>query len=84
MKKIRIILAAMAALVISGCLDGNVDNWNDDGRIQTIVYINNNFAIECDRSTNMAYLRFGAGNHGGITAYLDSDGKPMHCDNVKR
>lgn len=46
--------------------------------------IYNYFDIVCDRSTNMAYLLFQVGNHGGITAYLDSDGKPTNCDEVKK
>ena len=62
-------------------------NWNDKGRIYKIVDVDSrkDFSIFCDRSTNIAYLRYWQSNSmNGFTVYYNSDGQPARCVEVKR
>jgi hypothetical protein len=62
-------------------------NWNDKGRIYKMVDVDSrkDFSIFCDRSTNIAYLRYWQSNSmNGFTVYYNSDGQPAHCGEVKR
>lgn len=61
--------------------------WNDKGRIYKIVDVDSrkDFSIFCDRSTNIAYLRYWQSNSmNGFTVYYNSDGQPARCGEVKR
>ena len=62
-------------------------NWNDKGRIYKMVDVDSrkDFSIFCDRSTNIAYLRYWQSNSmNGFTVYYNSDGHPARCGEVKR
>lgn len=74
----------IAAFLLVGCRCDNAEEWNDPGRIYTIIEINGNFLIKCDRSTNIAYLYYSGPNRAGITAYLNADGQPARCNEVHR
>ena len=49
----------------------------DDGHIVSNMY------YICDRKTNNAYIYHTAGNRGAISAYYDTEGKIMKCNDVK-
>ncbi len=56
--------------------------WNDNDRIYKMVDVDyrRDFSIFCDRSTNIAYLRYWV----GFTVYYNSNGQPARCDEVKK
>lgn len=80
----KVYILFFAAFLLVGCRCDNVEEWNDPGRISTIIEINGNFLILCDRSTNIAYLYYSAPHRVGITAYLNADGNPARCNEVRR
>ena len=80
----KVYVLFIAALLLVGCRCGNAEEWNDPDRISTIIEINRNFRIMCDRSTNIAYLYYSAPNRAGITSYLNADGNPARCNEVHR
>ena len=80
----KVYVLFIAALLLVGCRCSNAEEWNDPGRISTIIEINGNFRIMCARSTNIAYLYYSAPNRAGITAYLNADGNPARCNEVHR
>ena len=57
---------------------------DDHERIVEIVDIDGDFKIYCDKSTNMAYLFYISGHRSAITAYLNADGNPARCNEVRR
>jgi hypothetical protein len=61
-----------------------VEHWEDHERIVEIVDIDGDFRIYCDKTTNMAYLFYIAGHRSAITAYLNADGNPARCNEVRR
>ncbi len=77
----KYLLIILAALAIVGCED-HAQNWNDKGRIYKMVDIDSrgDFSIFCDKSTNIAYLRYWV----GFTVYYNSNGQPARCDEVKK
>ena len=77
-----------AGIFLAGCQqqqppDG-LEQWNEKGRIVWMVEINEHFDILCDKSTNIAYLRYWAHSRAGITPYLNSEGQPSRCNEVHR
>ena len=81
--KVYIILTVVAACLLAGCR-GNSEHWNDHGRIVEIVGIDGHVSIHCDKTTNIAYLTFRSGNKAAMTAYLNADGQPSRCNEVRR
>ena len=81
---IKVYILIIAAFLLVGCRCGNAEKWNDPGRISTIIEINGNFLIMCDQSTNIAYLFYSGPKRAGITAYLNADGHPARCNEVRR
>ena len=81
--KVYIILTVVAACLLAGCR-GNSEQWNEHCRIVEIVDIDGHFSIYCDKSTNIAYLMYMAGYKGAMTAYLNADGNPARCNEVRR
>lgn len=76
----------LAALAIAGCED-HAQNWHDKGRIYKMVEIDSrgDFAIFCDRSTNIAYLRYWVSEHkNGFTVYYNSKAEPARCNEIQR
>lgn len=61
-----------------------LSHWGDHERIVEIVDIDGYFSIYCDKTTNMAYLFYIAGHKSAITAYLNADGNPARCNEVRR
>jgi hypothetical protein len=51
---------------------------------RTAANIDGDFSIYCDKTTNMAYLFYIAGHRSAITAYLNADGNPARCNEVRR
>jgi len=82
MRKMLSILVVLATIVLVGCCS-EVDNWNDEGRIVRMVKISKSFDLFCDKSTNIVYLR-GPGHRSAMTAYLNADGNPARCNEVRR
>ena len=80
----KVYVLFIAALLLAGCRCSSTEEWNDPDRSSTIIEINRNFRIMCDRSTNIAYLYYSAPNRAGITAYLNADGNPARCNEVHR
>ena len=80
----KLYILFIAAFLLVGCRCDNAEEWNDPGRIYTIIEINGNFRIMCDRSTNIAYLYFSRLDRAGITSYLNADGNPARCNEVHR
>ena len=80
----KVYVLFIAALLLVGCRCSSTEEWNDPGRISTIIEINGNFRIMCGRSTNIAYLYYSGPNRSGITAYLNADGNPARCNEVHR
>ena len=80
----KVYVLFIAAVLLVGCRCSSTEEWNDPDRISTIIEINGNFRIMCDRSTNIAYLYYSAPNRAGITAYLNADGNPARCNEVHR
>lgn len=87
MKYVLILLAAMAFFGCEEQVQEQAPNWKDNGRIYKMVDVdyNRDFSIFCDKSTNIAYLRYWKSNSmNGFTVYYNSDGQPARCDEVKR
>lgn len=80
----KVYVLFIAAFLLVGCRCDNVEEWNDRDRISTIIEFNGNFSIKCDKTTNMAYLFYTGPNRAGITAYLNADGNPARCNEVRR
>ncbi len=79
-------LIMLAALAFFGC-EAHSQNWHDKGRIYKMVDIDSrsDFSIFCDRSTNIAYLRYWLSEtKNGFTVYYNSKGEPARCDEIKR
>ena len=83
LSKLYIVLAFAIACLLAGC-SSNVEHWEDHERIVEIVDIDGDFRIYCDKTTNMAYLFYIAGHRSAITAYLNADGNPARCNEVRR
>ena len=83
LSKLYIVLAFAIACLLAGC-SSNVEHWDDHERIVEIVDIDGDFRIYCDKTTNMAYLFYVAGHRSAITAYLNADGNPARCNEVRR
>lgn len=87
MKKLILLLAALA---IVGCRCDSAakpSKLHDNGRFKLITVIDdrNDFAIFCDTSTNIAYLRYWGGeSKNGITVYMNSKGEPARCNEIQR
>ena len=79
-------LVTAGTTFLTGCQQSRegVEQWNDKGRIVWMVEINEHFDILCDKSTNIAYLRYWAHHRAGLTPYLNSEGRPSRCDEVHR
>jgi hypothetical protein len=80
----KVYVLIIAAFMLVGCRCDNDEAWNDTGRISTIIEIDGNFRIMCDRSTNIAYLYYTGAGRAGITAYLNADRQPARCNEVSR
>lgn len=83
----KYVLILLAALFFVGCEDVAEQNWNDTYRIYKIVDVDsrNDFSIFCDRSTNIAYLRYWQSeSKNGFTVYYNSDGQPARCNEVRK
>lgn len=82
----KYVLILLVALAFFGC-EEQAQNWNDKGRIYKIVDVDsrNDFSIYCDRSTNIAYLRYWQSeSKNGFTVYYNSDGQPARCNEVRK
>ena len=82
----KYVLIFLTALAFSGCEEQS-QNWNDKGRIYKMVDVDSrsDFSIFCDRSTNIAYLRYWQSeSKNGFTVYYNSDGQPARCNEVKK
>lgn len=84
MRKVWFAICTISALLFTGCNSGDVAQWDDDGRIVKIVNISDYFDLYCDKSTNIVYLRYRGPNRVGLTVYLDGEGKPARCNEVRR
>jgi hypothetical protein len=85
MKHLIIIALLAITAVFTGCsTHGEVEHWEDEGRIVRIIEIGKHWDIYCDKSTNIAYLRYWAVKRAGLTPYLNSDGQPARCNEVHR
>ncbi len=85
MKHIFALLLIVISAVFTGCrTQGEVEHWAEDGRIVRIIKIGKHWDIYCDKSTNIAYLRYWAVERAGLTPYLNSDGQPARCNEVHR
>ena len=85
MKHLIIIALLTITAVFTGCKSqGTVEHWDDEGRIVRIIEIGEHWDIYCDKSTNIAYLRYWAVKRAGLTPYLNSDGQPARCNEVHR
>ena len=84
----KYLLIILAALAIVGCdIGGNAPSLNDKGRIYKLVDIDSrsDFSIFCDRSTNIAYLRYFVSEmRNGFTVYYNSKGEPARCNEIQR
>ena len=83
LSKLYIVLSFAIVCLLAGC-SSNVEHWEDHERIVEIVDIDGDFSIYCDKTTNMAYLFYIAGHRSAITAYLNADGNPARCNEVRR
>ena len=77
----RYIILLALALCVYGC-DGAPKSENYS-RIHPLVELDNNYYIVCDRTTNIAYLKYDGPHRHAMTAYLDADGKPTRCTDIK-
>lgn len=85
MKHFIIIALLTITAVFTGCsTQSEVEHWEDEGRIVRIIEIGKHWDIYCDKSTNIAYLRYWAVKRAGLTPYLNSDGQPTRCNEVHR
>lgn len=84
MSKLWFAICTIIALLFTGCNSGEVDHWDDGGRIVRIVDISKHFDLYCDRSTNIVYLQYWGPNRAGLTVYLDGEGNPARCNEVRR
>lgn len=84
MRKLLSILVLLSTIVLVGCRSSEVDYWDDEGRMVRIVEIEPRFDLFCDKSTNIVYLRYWGSHRGGITVYLNNEGKPVRCNEVHR
>lgn len=83
----KYVLVLLATLAFFGCEDHAEQNWNDKGRIYKMVDIDSrsDFSIFCDRSTNIAYLRYWrTESKNGFTVYYNSNGQPARCNEIQR
>jgi len=83
----KYVLVLLATLAFFGCDDRAEQSWNDNGRIYKMVDIDprSDFSIFCDRSTNIAYLRYWVSERkNGFTVYYNSDGQPARCNEIQR
>ena len=83
MSKLWFEICTISALLVTGC-NSNVEHWEDHERIVEVVDIDGDFSIYCDKTTNMAYLFYISGHRSAITAYLNADGNPARCNEVRR
>ena len=74
----KYVLVLLATLAFFGREAHVEQNWNDKGRNYKMVDIDvrRDYIIFCDRSTNIAYLRY--------TVYYNSNGQPARCDEIQR
>ena len=85
MKKLIPLILFTIVTALTGCgTQGEVEHWEDEGRIVRIIEIGEHWDIYCDTSTNIAYLRYWAVKRAGLTPYLNSDGQPARCNEVHR
>jgi hypothetical protein len=85
-KMMKYLLIMLAALAIAGCED-HAQNLHDNGRIYKMLDIDarGDFSIFCDKSTNIAYLRYWQSeSKNGITVYYNSKGEPARCNEIQR
>ena len=84
----KYLLIMLAALAMVGCKeDHKVPTVKENDRIYQLVDLDSrsDFSIFCDRSTNIAYLRYWAGNSkNGFTVYYNSKGEPARCNEIQR
>ncbi|MBR2305698.1 MAG: hypothetical protein IKA48_00555 [Fibrobacter sp.] len=83
-KLIPLILIAVVAALTGCSTHDEIEHWDDEGRIVRIIEIGKRWDIFCDKSTNIAYLRYWEAKLSGITPYLTSEGKPARCNEVHR
>lgn len=51
----------------------------DTGRMEKLEKINDYMTTWCDTTTGIVYLLYTEYHQGGLTAYLDEEGKPQRC-----
>jgi len=76
---IRLIIFIAFLLALTGC-DPDL---KDSDRIYVIGDLDGGYYVVCDRTTNIAYLKFSAAYVASMTAYLNKDGNPYKCNEVK-
>ena len=77
----RYIILLALSLCVYGC-DGAPKSENYS-RIHPLVELDDGYSIVCDRTTNIAYLKYFGSYRMAMTAYLDADGKPTRCTDIK-
>ena len=82
----KYVLVLLATLAFFGCEAHVEQNWNDKGRIKMVdIDVRRDYVIFCDRSTNIAYLRYWrTESKNGFTVYYNSNGQPARCDEIQR
>ena len=77
----RYIILLALSLCVYGC--DRAPKSENYSRINTLVDLDNGYYIVCDHTTNIAYLKYDGPNRHAMTAYLDADGKPARCTDIK-
>lgn len=83
----KYVLILLAALAFFGCEDKAEQYWDETYRIYKIVDVDSqsDFSIFCDRSTNIAYLRYWQSDtKNGFTVYYNRDGQPARCTEIRK
>lgn len=80
LNKLYIVLVFAITCLLVGCRKYGGDN----ERIVEIAVISRHLGIYCDTTTDMAYLFYVATRTAAVTPYLNADGNPSRCNEVRR
>lgn len=85
----KLLLSAAFAVTLFGCGYGEPETVSTRSSKPLIQMSSDadiswcDLSLLCDKATDNAYVHLDCGRRSGFTAYLDADGKPYKCKELK-